>query len=135
MHRKKLLNEKIARIILNILANKSDSNEIRKKLIDFFTNEGLEEKEILDILEEVSKSYKKTTDDNLRFRILSPLEVENLTDEALNYLLILKEENRINEEIFEDTLLDISGIYGTIDLPILKELLKIKGIDKKRVVN
>lgn len=135
MQGKKLLNVKIAKVISKLLAKNISNIDLKEKLIDFFSNEALEEKEILDILEEVSDSYENNLDENIKFRILSPLEIKNLTDEALNYLLVLKEENRINEEIFEETLLDISKIYGTIDLPILKKLLKTREMDKKRIIN
>lgn len=131
---KKLLNEKLAKIMLSILKKINLNTDIKNKLINFLISEGLNEDEILETLEKIS-NQEELIDKSIKFRILSPLEVENLTDEALNYLLELKSRNRINEEIFEEILADISKIFVTIDLVTLKELIEAREVDRKFIIN
>lgn len=73
--------------------------------------------------------------DDFSFRILNPLEVENLTDDALEHLLNLRQSSSISEECFEEVLIDVSSIFGILDLECLKDLLNYRGVNSKKIIN
>ncbi|HCB63980.1 MAG TPA: hypothetical protein DEP20_01260 [Fusobacteria bacterium] len=73
--------------------------------------------------------------DNFSFRIINPMEVENLTEDALAHLINLKQSFSISEECFENILVDISSIFGILDLECLEDLLEYRGIGQNKIIN
>lgn len=84
-------------------------------------------------IESVDSFFNK--EDNFSFRIINPMEVENLTDDALNHLMSLKETFCMSEECFENILVDISSIFGILDLESLKDLLEYRGVGLEKTIN
>ena len=88
-------------------------------------------------LRELKRSLKAIEDDfdNFSFRIINPVEVENLTPGALAYLMNLRDSFSITEEAFEEILADVSTIFGILDVECIKDLLDYRGIGVKKIIN
>jgi hypothetical protein len=89
----------------------------------------------IDIKNNGNNTYHNQQIDHFTFRIINPVEVANLTDEALHYLMFLRDSYSVTEICFESILADISSTLEIIDVFKLKDLLKCKGIFEKKVVN
>lgn len=88
------------------------------------------------LFNEVEVEIKKTFyEDDIKFRLINPSEVENLTDSALDYLMSLRGSHKISEESFEEILQDVSSIFGILDTECLKDLLDYRGIGVNQIIN
>ena len=103
-----------------------------KKLSDFLLENEIIEESLIGSIDDDCDFIKE---EDLKFRVINPNEVENLTDDALNYLLELKGMNKISDDSFEEILTDVSGIFGTMDKECLKDLLNYRGVGEERIIN
>lgn len=88
------------------------------------------------LFNKVDEEVKKTFyEDEIKFRLINPYEVENLTDSALNYLMSLRGSHKISEQSFEEILQDVSSIFGILDTECLKDLLNYRGIGVNQIIN
>lgn len=86
-------------------------------------------------ISDTTKIKEAMPNEQLTFRVLNPLEVENLTVEALDHLITLRDSYTITSEVFEKILVDVSAIFGILDLVSLKELLDFRGIGSNKIIN
>ncbi|MBZ4683267.1 MAG: hypothetical protein PWP46_147 [Fusobacteriaceae bacterium] len=111
-----------------------DIEKLEKLIVEKLIKKGYSLHEINDILDEIFKTINKEKNKTV-FRMLSPFELENLSDSARDYLISLKNKMIISEEEFEDILDEINFSYYFFELEDLKKLLSLKGISENITIN
>ncbi len=129
--------EVLSEIIKKLMKPEEDNNieEIEKKIVESLVEKGYELNEISDILEDIFKVMNSDYEKEMKIRILHPYELENLTDEAKKYLLLLRKDQLISEKEFELVLNDVSSRYMKIDLQTLKAILNKNGLYIDQYIN
>ncbi|TDT71909.1 uncharacterized protein DUF494 [Hypnocyclicus thermotrophus] len=122
--------------VINTMLNPFDQDieKLEKLIVEKLIKKGYSLHEINDILDEIFKTINKEKNRAV-FRMLSPFELENLSDSARDYLLNLKNKMIISEEEFENILDEINFSYYFFELEDLKNLLSLKGISENITIN
>lgn len=122
--------------VVNSMMNPFNGNieKLEKYIVEKLINKGYELHEIDDLLEEIFQTLN-TQQEEVKFRVFSPVEIMNLSDEARDYLLQLKTEMIISDEEFEEILDEVSMSFFTLELGHIKEILNFKGISENIIIN
>lgn len=127
--------EVLSEAVKNLTGPEGDNIEkVQRKMVENLVKKGYHVEEISEILEQIFKIIN-LNNENLKLRLVHPDEIQNLTDDAKEYFLYLKDMNIITEKEFEETLNDIMLFNNTIDIASLKNYLNQRSIYKETVLN
>ena len=125
-------NKKVAKLIMDI-AHGNANESMRDELKSLLSNGGDNAWDaVADILRRMDGDSQGV---EISFRVINPTEIRNLTDDATEHLLAMRNDNFISEEVFEDVLLDVSISLTVVDLNVLKDIIGRKSLANQRIVN
>jgi uncharacterized protein Smg (DUF494 family) len=122
--------------VVNSMMNPFNGNieKLEKYIVEKLVNKGYELHEIDDLLEEIFETLNSKKEE-VKFRVFSPVEIINLSDEAKEYILKLKSDMIISDEEFEEILDEVSMSFFMLEVEHIKEILKFKGISENIIIN
>ncbi|MBN1469958.1 MAG: DUF494 family protein [Fusobacteriaceae bacterium] len=119
----------LVEIVRNFMDNKrKDIETLEKNIVEGLIGKGYEMDEINDLLDSV---FNMMNIDNQEFklRLLTEEEMPNFSDEGRSYLIDLKNNLIINEEEFENAIIELSLQNPYNGVKDIKRYLMSKGIN------
>lgn len=119
----------LVEIVRNFMDNKrKDIETLEKNIVEGLIGKGYEMDEINDLLDSVFNMMNIDNQD-FKLRLLTEEEMPNFSDEGRSYLIDLKNNLIINEEEFENAIIELSLQNPYNGVKDIKRYLMSKGIN------
>lgn len=113
----------------------NDVKKAEKKVVETLIKKGYKVNEISDVLEEIFQTINIQYEKEFKLRVIQPSEINNLTDDAKDYLFKIRGEGLLDEESFEDLITEFNSTLLRVDLSEIKFRLKSYGIVTENIIN
>jgi|GEM_PF-2302942 len=120
---------------LMIQPDEADIYEVEKKIVESLIEKGYEINEISNILENIFKVVNVEYEKDIKMRVLHPVEIENLQEDAKHFLFKLKKDKLISSKEFETILNELILKAHEITIDDLKLILNKKEVLKSKFLN
>lgn len=119
----------LVEIVRNFMDNKrKDIETLEKNIVEGLIGKGYEMDEINDLLDSVFNMMNIDNQD-FKLRLLTEEEMPNFSDEGRSYLINLKNNLIVNEEEFENAIIELSLQNPYNGVKDIKRYLMSKGIN------